>query len=95
VTLKQRDEEISRLNGDLTQLSFSHEDLRQSLEQQEATVLYLRQATEDAREALEAERKQVEGELVFSFPPLVRSTCLESAPNFLSLVCGFQACGPP
>jgi hypothetical protein len=40
-TLKQRDEEISRLNGELTQLSVSHEDLRQSLEEQEATVLSL------------------------------------------------------
>jgi hypothetical protein len=82
VTLKQRDEEISRLNGELTQLSVSHKDLRQSLEEQEATVLSLRQAAEDAREALEAERKQVEGELVFACPPLVRSTCLGSAPNF-------------
>jgi hypothetical protein len=67
-TLKQRDEEISRLNGELTQLSVSHEDLCQSLEEQEATVLSLRQAAEDAREALEAERKQVEGELVFACP---------------------------
>jgi predicted nuclease with TOPRIM domain len=67
-TLKQRDEEISRLNGELTQLSVSHEDLCQSLEEQEATVLSLRQVAEDAREALEAERKQVEGELVFACP---------------------------
>jgi hypothetical protein len=41
-TLKQRDEEVLRLNGGLTQLSVSHEDLRQSLEEQEAMVLSLR-----------------------------------------------------
>jgi predicted nuclease with TOPRIM domain len=40
-TLKQRDDEVSRLNRELTQLSISHEDLRQSLEEQEATVLNL------------------------------------------------------
>jgi predicted nucleic acid-binding Zn-ribbon protein len=56
-TLKQRDEEVSRLNGELTQLSVSHEDLRQFLEEQEATVLGLRQAAEDACKTLEAERK--------------------------------------
>jgi DNA repair exonuclease SbcCD ATPase subunit len=65
--LKQWDEEISRLNGELTQLSVSHEDLRQSLEEQEATVLSLRQAAEDAREALEVEKKQVEGELLLAY----------------------------
>jgi hypothetical protein len=41
-TLKQRNEEVLRLNGGLTQLSVSHEDLRQSLEEQEAMVLSLR-----------------------------------------------------
>jgi hypothetical protein len=40
--LKQRVDEVSRLNGKLTQLSVSHEDLRLSLEEQEATVLSLR-----------------------------------------------------
>jgi DNA repair exonuclease SbcCD ATPase subunit len=64
-TLKQRDEEILRLNGELTQLSVSHENLHQSLEEQEATVLNLWQAAEDARASLEAERKQVEGGLSF------------------------------
>jgi predicted transcriptional regulator len=81
-TLKQRDEEVSWLNGELTQLSVSYEDLRQSLKEQDATVLSLRQAAEDAREALEADKKQVEGELRFACPLLVGSTCLGSAPNF-------------
>jgi hypothetical protein len=33
VTLKQRDEEVSRLNGELNQLIVSHEDLRQAVEE--------------------------------------------------------------
>jgi hypothetical protein len=36
VALKQRDKEVSRLNGELTQLSVSHEDLRQEVEEGEA-----------------------------------------------------------
>jgi hypothetical protein len=58
-TLKQWDDDVSWLNGELTQLSVSHEDLRQSLEEQEDTVLGLRQAAEDACQALEVEKKQV------------------------------------
>jgi negative regulator of sigma E activity len=56
-TLKQRDEEVSRLDGELNQLSVSHKDLHQSLKEQEATVLSLQQASEDACKALESERK--------------------------------------
>jgi hypothetical protein len=33
-TLKQRDDDVSWLNGELGQLSISHEDLRQSHEEQ-------------------------------------------------------------
>jgi hypothetical protein len=40
---------VSRLNGDLVQISISHEDLRQSLEEQEATVLNLQRQAEEAR----------------------------------------------
>jgi hypothetical protein len=43
-----------------------HGDLRQSLKEQKATVLSLRQAAEDAHQALEAEKKWVEGELSFT-----------------------------
>jgi hypothetical protein len=72
-TLKQRDEEVSRLNRELNQLSVSHEDLRQAVDEQEATVLSLQQAAEAARKALEAEKKQVEGESpLFAFCLLVR-----------------------
>jgi hypothetical protein len=38
--------------------------LRQSLEEQEATVRDLRREAEEAGKALEVEKKQVEGELV-------------------------------
>jgi chromosome segregation ATPase len=62
-TLKQREDEASKLNGELVQLSVSMADARQSLEEKETTVLSLQQAAEDARQALEAETKQVEGEL--------------------------------
>jgi predicted nucleic acid-binding Zn-ribbon protein len=64
-TLKQRDDEVSQLKGELTQLSVSREDLRKSLKEQEATVLNLWQATEDACASLETEKKQVEGGLSF------------------------------
>jgi predicted transcriptional regulator len=56
-TLKQRDEEVSWLDGELNQLSVSHEDLHQSLEEQEDMVLSLQQVAEDAREALDSEKK--------------------------------------
>jgi hypothetical protein len=94
-TLKQRDDEVSRLNGELVQLNVTDADLRQSLEEQEATVLSLRQAAEDARQALEAEKKQVKGELSFVRFFTCRFAFWESAPNFSFLVCGFQACGSP
>jgi hypothetical protein len=71
-TLKQQDEEVSQLDGELNQLSVSHEDMRQALEEQEATVLSLRQATEDARKALDLDKKRVEGEWpLFAFRLLV------------------------
>jgi hypothetical protein len=44
------------LNGELTQLSISHEDLRQSLEEQEAMVRDLRREAEEAHKALDSER---------------------------------------
>jgi hypothetical protein len=37
----QKQEEVSRLNGELVQISISHEDQRQSLEEQEASYLKL------------------------------------------------------
>jgi predicted nucleic acid-binding Zn-ribbon protein len=93
--LKQREDEASKLNGELVQLSISHEDLRQSLEEQETTVRDLRREAEEAHKALEVEKKQVEGELVSVRFLLVDLSFEDSLPIFLSFVRGFQAYGPP
>jgi septal ring factor EnvC (AmiA/AmiB activator) len=55
--LKEREDEMSRLNGELVQISISHEDLCQSLEEQEATVLDLQRQAEEAHKSLEGEKK--------------------------------------
>jgi chromosome segregation ATPase len=65
-TLKLRDEEISRLDGELNQLSVSHENLRQAGEEKDAMILDLHQMAETVCMALEAEKKQVEGDSSFS-----------------------------
>jgi predicted nucleic acid-binding Zn-ribbon protein len=51
--LKQREDEVSRLNGELVQINISHKDLRQSLEEQEDMVLDLQRKAEEARKSLE------------------------------------------
>jgi hypothetical protein len=56
-TLKKQDEEVSQLNRELNQLSVSHEDLRQAVEEQEAMVLGLQQVAEAARKTLEVEKR--------------------------------------
>jgi hypothetical protein len=61
-TLKQWDEEVSRLSWELAQLSVSYEDQRQAVEEKEVAILDLQQAAETARAALDTEKKQVEGE---------------------------------
>jgi hypothetical protein len=94
-TLKQLDKEASRLDGELNRLSVSHKDLRLSLKKQEAMVLSLGQAAEDARGALEAEKKQVEGESLFRVSFACRFDLFGICSQFLFFVYGFQACGPP
>jgi mannitol/fructose-specific phosphotransferase system IIA component len=64
-SLKMREDEVSRLDGELIALSISHEDQHRSLEEQGATVVSFQQAVEGGRQALEAERKQVEGKSPF------------------------------
>jgi hypothetical protein len=64
-TLKKQEEEVSRLNGELVQISISHEDQRQSLEEQEASYLKLQREAEETRQSLEVEKKQVEGKFAF------------------------------
>jgi hypothetical protein len=82
-TLKQQqeEEEVSRLNGELVQISISHEDLRQSLEEQEASFLKLQRQAEEARQSLEGEKKQVEGEFAFARLSLVDSFFWDSLPT--------------
>jgi chromosome segregation ATPase len=64
-SLKEREDELSKLDGELIALNISNEDQRRSLEEQSATVLSLQQTVAAGRQALEVERKQVEGELPF------------------------------
>jgi septal ring factor EnvC (AmiA/AmiB activator) len=93
-TLKQQKDEVSWLNGELVQISISHEDLRQSLEEQEATVLNLHRQAEEACQSLEGEKKQVEGEFAFARFSLVDSLFWDSLPTLFFFVRSFQACGP-
>jgi hypothetical protein len=78
-SLKEREDEVSKLDGELIALSISNEDQRRTLEEQSATVVSLQQAVEGGRQALEVERKQVQSELTFRrfvlliFPSGVRS----------------------
>jgi hypothetical protein len=83
--LKQRGDEVSRLNGELVHISISHEDLRQSLEEQEATVCDLQHQAEEARRSLEGEKKQVEGEFTFVRFFACRFVLWGFAPNFVFL----------
>jgi phage-related minor tail protein len=64
-TLKKQEEDVSRLNGELVQISISHEDQRQSLEEQEASYLKLQREAEETRQSLEVEKKKAEGKFVF------------------------------
>jgi hypothetical protein len=63
--LKEREDEVSKLDGELIALSISNEDQRRTLEEQSATVVNLQQAVKGGRQALEVERKHVVGELPF------------------------------
>jgi F0F1-type ATP synthase membrane subunit b/b' len=56
---------VSRLNGELVQISILHEDQRQFLEDQEASYLKLQREAEETRQSLEVEKKQVEGKFAF------------------------------
>jgi hypothetical protein len=51
---------VSCLNGELVQINISHEDQRQSLEEQEASYLKLQREAEETCQSLEVEKKQVE-----------------------------------
>jgi hypothetical protein len=57
MSLKEREAEVSKLDGELIVLSISNADQLQSLEKQSATVVSLQQAVEGGHQALEGERK--------------------------------------
>jgi hypothetical protein len=83
-SLKEREDEVSKLNGELIALSISNEDQRRTLEEQSTMVVILQQAVEGGRQALEVERKQVEGELSFrSFVLLIFPSGVCSLLDFL------------
>jgi chromosome segregation ATPase len=66
-SLKEREADISKLDGELIALSISNADQQRSLEEQSATVVGLQQAVKAERWALEVEKKQVEGESPLCF----------------------------
>jgi hypothetical protein len=78
-SLKEREVDVSKLDGELIALSISNADQLRTLEEQSATVVSLQQAVESGRQALEGERKQVEGEsplrsfVLLIFPSGIRS----------------------
>jgi capsule polysaccharide export protein KpsE/RkpR len=66
-SLKEREDVVSKLDGELIALSISNADQVRTLEEQSATVVSLQQAVESGRQALEGERKQVAGKLPLCF----------------------------
>jgi capsule polysaccharide export protein KpsE/RkpR len=86
-SLKEREDEVSKVDGELIALSISNTDQLRTLEEQSATVVSLQQAVESGRQALEGERKQVEGEsplrsfVLLIFPSGIRS--------FLDFLCSW------
>jgi hypothetical protein len=83
-SLKEREDEVSKLDWELIALSISNEDQHWTLEEQSAMVVSLQQVVEGGRQALEVERKQVGGELPFrSFVLLIFPTGVCSLLDFL------------
>jgi hypothetical protein len=80
-SLEARNTEFSKLEGELMVLSITSASQELALQEQGATLKGLEQAVEAGRRALEVEKKQVEGKLLFvscfvDFP-------LEGSPPFL------------
>jgi hypothetical protein len=65
-TLQLRESEITRLSGELVQKVVSFEELWNTGEEKDVTILKLQQTVETARADLETEKKQVEGKSFFS-----------------------------
>jgi multidrug resistance efflux pump len=90
--LKLREQEITRLSGELVQEGVSYEELRQAGKEKDAVILELQQAAATACTSLESEKKQVQGELP-SLPFAYWLNRLGSAPNLVCLY--FQVCEQP
>jgi uncharacterized coiled-coil protein SlyX len=82
--LKEREAEVSKLDGELIALNISNADQLQTLEEQSATIVSLQQTVESGRQALEGERKQVECVLPLrSFVLLIFPSGVRSLLDFL------------
>jgi chromosome segregation ATPase len=82
-SLKEREADVSKLDGELIALSILNADQLRTLEEQSATVVSLQQAVESGCQALEGERKQVEGEsLLRSFVLLIFPSGIRSLLEF-------------
>jgi regulator of replication initiation timing len=80
-SLEERNVEFSKLEGELVVLSITSASQEQALKEQSDTVNGLQQAVEAECRALEVERKQVEGTLMFVF--CFADFPLEGSPPFL------------
>jgi hypothetical protein len=90
-SLKEREDVVSKLDGEVIALSISNADQLRTLEEQSATVVSLQQAVKSGRQALEGERKQVEGELPLrSFVLLIFPSGARSLLDFLCSWCPGQ-----
>jgi hypothetical protein len=94
--LAERDEKLSKTEGELIVLSTASANQEMALQEQSEAVKRLELAVEAERRALEMERKQVEGEPLFD-SCLVGFSVRGLAFPFLisSLSWRFQACAPP
>jgi hypothetical protein len=66
-SLAEREDDVSRLDGELIALNIANADQELSLKEQGTTIVSLQQAVEAERRALEVEKKQVEGRSLFRF----------------------------
>jgi hypothetical protein len=83
-SLKEREAEVSKLDGEMISLSISNADQLLTLEEQSAMVVSLQQAVESGCQTLEGKRKQVEGELPLrSFVSLIFTSRVRSLLDFL------------
>jgi hypothetical protein len=91
-SLEGQNTEFSKLEGELMVLSITSASQEMALQEQGETLKGLEQAVEAGRRALEVEKKQVEGKLLFV--SCFAGFSLEGSPPFLILLWRLQACAP-